>query len=576
MKLLNVRIVTKIILSFIIILVLSVTTIGFLSYALNSVSDFLVQEMFNAFTVTNYALQCETNIRTMDGTIKDIIPAVQKKDRGQIEALSEQIQQGDMSIEDGFNNVNRWIKTDTNEKRKNLTVEMAELYKKWKKSKNDFRDLADKRDYAAALKKIKEAQTDINKFSEKLTELVHQLESVSAEFRQKVQDSMEWVLITSAVLVISMFAIVILIAIFLPRNISKSLSHFRDIFLKGSSGDLEVRYPAVENARDEMNELGAQFNQFMSKIKDVINDVIDTSSELGGSSEELSAATSTFSDNAQSLAASSEEITASMEEISAGIDNISENAQFQFNKLNELISLIKDLSGIIDMMGQRINSAQTLSKDISVRATSGKESLQLMSRSISMITESSDKVAAIIEIINDISEKINLLSLNAAIEAARAGDAGRGFAVVADEISKLADQTASSIGDIASLIKNNNDEINTGMRNVGDSIESINLIIDGVGSINGMMNQIYSSMDQQQSKNKSVNERADELKVRSDEVKASTDEQKHAVSEIMKSITSINTSTQSSAGGAEEMSVNAGRLAEMAEKLRNKVGFFKI
>ena len=81
-----------------------------------------------------------------------------------------------------------------------------------------------------------------------------------------------------------------------------------------------------------------------------------------------------------------------------------------------------------------------------------------MNVSITNITESSQQVTDIISIIDDISDKINLLSLNAAIEAARAGEAGRGFAVVADEISKLADQTAASINDIDSLIRKNNNE----------------------------------------------------------------------------------------------------------------------
>ena len=94
----------------------------------------------------------------------------------------------------------------------------------------------------------------------------------------------------------------------------------------------------------------------------------------------------------------------------------------------------------------------------------------------------------IVGIINDISDKINLLSLNAAIEAARAGDAGRGFAVVADEISKLADQTAHSIKEISDLIQENETEISRGTENVRASVEMISQIISGVNVISEFIN----------------------------------------------------------------------------------------
>jgi methyl-accepting chemotaxis protein len=93
-------------------------------------------------------------------------------------------------------------------------------------------------------------------------------------------------------------------------------------------------------------------------------------------------------------------------------------------------------------------------------------------------------MSGILKIINEISEQINLLSLNAAIEAARAGDAGRGFAVVADEISQLADRTAQSLKEIASLISINNREIGEGQQGVDDAMNVIGRLVEGIGQIN--------------------------------------------------------------------------------------------
>ena len=358
--------------------------------------------------------------------------------------------------------------------------------------------------------------------------------------------------------------------------LNKPLLSFKGIFQKGAEGDLEARYQTDESKRDEINELGIFFNRFIDEVKSVIGEVVDASSEMSASSEELSATISTFSNNLQNQAASSEELTATMEEISAGIDNVSSNTQFQFDKLSDFINRINELSTTINKMAEMITKAQALSKDISERAEAGNQSLNLMNNSMTMITESSTKVTDIIGIIDDISTRINLLALNAAIEAARAGEAGRGFAVVADEISKLADQTATSISDIDSLIKKNNEEINSGMKNSVDTFESITQIITGVDSINNMMDTIFINMEKQQGTNAIVNESANELKIRSDEVRSATKEQQNAVSETMKSITNINDIIQASAAGAEEMTANASRLAAVADSLKSKVDFFKI
>jgi methyl-accepting chemotaxis protein len=112
--------------------------------------------------------------------------------------------------------------------------------------------------------------------------------------------------------------------------------------------------------------------------------------------------------------------------------------------LNALSNKLKELSTIIEEMNLVIQKTLGNTKAISIEAMSGEEALRSMSLSMNQIVESSKDMKNIIEIINTISEKINLLALNASIEAARAGHAGKGFAVVALEISRLADQTASS------------------------------------------------------------------------------------------------------------------------------------
>ncbi len=199
-----------------------------------------------------------------------------------------------------------------------------------------------------------------------------------------------------------------------------------------------------------------------------------------------------------------------------------------------------------------------------------------MNSSMLRITESSGKMQNIVEIINDISDKINLLSLNAAIEAARAGEAGRGFAVVAEEISKLADQTAASIKEIDQYIRSNASEISAGMASISETTNTMISIIEGINRISAMMEEIAHNMSNQKSISANVHENATAVQRRAEEITFSTDEQKKAMDEIVKSISHINELTQANASGAEEISGSSENLAAMAETLKESVEYFKL
>ena len=228
----------------------------------------------------------------------------------------------------------------------------------------------------------------------------------------------------------------------------------------------------------------------LEKLEDLLVSLNLASVDLVSSSEDLTLTAFSFSENTQSQAASAEEIMATIEEVSAGVDNVAEGSKEQFERMKGLLERIRFLSDTIVEMGSNVRLALEATRDITGYAIEGESSLKSMDDSMYKINTSSNEMKNIVGIINDISDKINLLSLNAAIEAARACDAGRGFGVVDDQISKLADQTSSSIKDIESHIRINSSEISRGSSTVKETVSTISRIIEGVNSINKMINKI--------------------------------------------------------------------------------------
>ncbi|MBN2161131.1 MAG: hypothetical protein JW807_17220 [Spirochaetes bacterium] len=341
------------------------------------------------------------------------------------------------------------------------------------------------------------------------------------------------------------------------------------------TGRGNLHQTVVSYSTDEAGNMLLTMDGFLADLRSIVANTQGVSGDLASASLEMTATSESFSTNAQSQAATAEEVTATAEEVSAGVEKIATDAKHQFEGITQLLSQIKDLDRSINETSSMIRETADVSDRISEKAREGEQSLTGMNNAMTLIIQSSDEMMGIIKIINDISERINLLALNAAIEAARAGDAGRGFAVVADEISKLADQTATSIKDIDRLIKTNTEQIQNGMSNIGYAAHNIGAIIEGVTTITSRMGTLTENIKGQVAIKNSVSTEGDAAQKRSDQIRIATDEQKIAMEEIVKSITKINELTQSIAAGTEQMTANLKGIEQMAETLKASIEYFK-
>ncbi|MCU0846740.1 MAG: methyl-accepting chemotaxis protein [Spirochaetes bacterium] len=322
-------------------------------------------------------------------------------------------------------------------------------------------------------------------------------------------------------------------------------------------------------AGDE-SKINADQNLFIKKV------LKQNSGKVLESIEEVSGKITTLSDNTQNQAASIEEATATVEEISAGIDHVTDIANNQNSSLNRLMSVLEKLSLMITRIDTFTRDTLSSTDKIASDAKSGEKTMLSMKQVMDTIRSSSQEMTNIVSIINDISDQINLLSLNAAIEAARAGDAGRGFAVVADEVSKLADRTSSSLKNIESLIKTNESEIQKGINSVSATVDTITTIINGVNSINENIKNLVGVVSQQIEVNQSVSAESMNLKERTEEIMNATTEQKNAILEIVKTITNINELSQTNSLSATDIAANSKHLVDFVININTEIENYKV
>ena len=335
---------------------------------------------------------------------------------------------------------------------------------------------------------------------------------------------------------------------------------------------MNIQYAAHRLISDKMKETSEQ----AKLIQDLMNSVRKSAADLSESIHEIGTASRSLSDNSQDQAAATEEISASFEEISASSRSITINTTNQRQGVESVSDKYIKYTGILEESMKKIRDFVQRTNLMSKNAASGEKDLSSMAQSMARIALSYTRMNEMVTVINDISDQVNLLSLNASIEAARAGEAGRGFAVVASEISKLADRTNDGARQISELIKQNDEEVAEGRHTVEHTAQTIHKILEDTTAMNSLIGTLSSRMESQLLANQAIATDIEGVNHQSAEISNATREQQNASEEIIKSLSSINDMIQSNAEQARILNQSIQNLIKTTEQLDEQVNQTRI
>jgi len=315
-----------------------------------------------------------------------------------------------------------------------------------------------------------------------------------------------------------------------------------------ASGEADLTRRLDDSASDEFGKLAQSFNQFVENIQQVVREVKEGCDELDENVTSLRKTSSTSRSSVENQQNEIDMIATAINEMSAAANEIAQNAQQTADASEKADTESRETLATV---GASRDAVQKLATEIS----SASEVIDTLGKDVSSIT-------TVLEVIQGIAEQTNLLALNAAIEAARAGEAGRGFAVVADEVRNLAQRTQSSTEEINNMIErlqkgaNNAVEVmnastavsNVSMEKAQDAMESLNRIAEAITSISQMTSQIATASEEQTS----------------------------VTEELNSSITRIADQGQEAAKAASENDVYSGQIETIGQGLNEKVTRFRV
>ena len=405
---------------------------------------------------------------------------------------------------------------------------------------------------------------------------------------QEIMDSAKHIIYVLSFVMSLCFVILFVLLYFVLRRIvvipiRKTTNILRSI--SEEEGDLTQRLEI--NSRDEIGEMSSYFNLTFDKIRDLVTLVKQQSSalqnvgiNLSSNMTETAAAINEIAANIQSIknqavnqSASVTETSSTIEQITKGIENLKRLIEDQSANITESSSAVEQMLANINSVTQTLVKNTENVKNLTDSSESGKRDLDKIAHDILDVAKESEGLLEISQVIQNIASQTNLLSMNAAIEAAHAGESGKGFAVVADEIRKLAEtsgEQAKTVSTVLNRIKDFIEDITASTNNVLKGFDNIQ---KGITTVTEQETEIRHAMEEQTTGSRQVLEAINILNDITQKVQSSSQEMFIGSQEIQKEAVNMNGITQEitdgigeMASGTEQITISVNRVNELSDE----------
>lgn len=337
-------------------------------------------------------------------------------------------------------------------------------------------------------------------------------------------------------------AFIITRGVLVPINTTKAI--LKDI--AQGAGDLTIRVPV--KTKDEIGELGNNFNLFADKLQLLINQIAASANELSGSAQNMAAITEESSTSIKQQKQETELVATAITEMNATVQEVARSAEQASVAADQANDEAKRGN---DIVNQTVSSINALASEVESSA-----------EVITKVRTDSENIGSVLDVIKGVADQTNLLALNAAIEAARAGEQGRGFAVVADEVRTLAQRTQESALEIETLI----DTLQVGAENavssMGQSKERVLATVEDAMHAGESLASITSAVNT--------------ILEMNTQIATAAEQQSSVAEEISQNVDNIQSISVQNASGAEQAAASSSQVAGLSNELRSLVSQFKM